>query len=160
MDKRKASARSARSDPFVRAFRFIEKHPQVRRVGPLVDRNDGAKEVDVDFEVNLPSAWLAAGQSGNGVRNIETVRFHFPRTYPLDAPKPSLRPDFDRSHPHIQPYLLDDRVLPCIADIPLSDLLHTEGLRGILNQTAIWLDNAALGTLDDPSAGLGTDPSR
>ena len=37
-------------------------------------------------------------------------------------------------------------------------MLHREGLAGILNQTAVWLERAALGTLIDP--GQGWEPVR
>jgi hypothetical protein len=48
--------------------------------------------------------------------------------------------------------------MPCIADVPLNSLLHQQGFRGILNQTAIWLANAALGTLIDQTQGW--EPAR
>jgi hypothetical protein len=145
-------------DSIVRALLLIQKHPQVRRIGTPVKSEGGAMEIDVDFEVSLPQDWRVVGSSPNGVRHVETVRFHFPSIYPLDAPLLSLRPDFDRSHPHVLPRLLDNRVLPCIAEISLADLLHKEGLRGILNQTALWLDNAAFGTLMNREQGW--EPAR
>ena len=71
----------------------------------------------------------------------------------MDPPELSLRADFTRNLPHMQPWLADGRPVPCIYDGDLAELLHREGLAGILNQTAIWLERAALGTLIDPEQG-------
>ena len=71
----------------------------------------------------------------------------------MDPPQLSLRPDFNRNRPHVQPWLTGGRPVPCIHDGDLAELLHREGLAGILNQTAVWLDRAALGTLMDPNQG-------
>ncbi|THF70013.1 MAG: hypothetical protein E8G75_12730, partial [Sulfitobacter sp. SK025] len=38
-----------------------------------------------------------------GRKRVEPVKLSFPVSYPLFAPRPSLRDDFDRSHPHLQP---------------------------------------------------------
>jgi hypothetical protein len=140
-------------DALARALLLIPQHPEVLAMAEPVLALDGSVDVDVTYRINLPQDWLDAGVSPSGVRSEEVVRFHFPSTYPLDAPVPSLRPDFDRSHPHILPHKQGDRPLPCIADLSLNSLLHQQGLRGILNQTAIWLDNAALGALIDRQQG-------
>jgi hypothetical protein len=141
------------SDAIVRALLLIPQHPQVVEISAPLQTADGGVEVDVTFRVNLPNRWKGDGKSPNGVRSEEILRFLFPMTYPLDAPYLSLRPDFDRSHPHVMPQLYGERPMPCIAEISLDSLLHQQGLRGILNQSAIWLDNAALGTLIDPVQG-------
>ena len=71
----------------------------------------------------------------------------------MDPPELSLRADFSRNLPHMQPWLADRRPVPCIYDGELAELLHREGLAGILNQTAVWLERAALSTLIDPNQG-------
>lgn len=142
------------SDTILRALALVSAHPAVSHVGTpsLVDESDTVA-VDVTFDVNLPNSWRRAGESPSGVRLQELVRLAFPRGFPLEAPEVSLRPDFNRNLPHMQPWLTDGRPVPCLYDGDLSELLHHEGLAGILNQTAVWLERAALGTLIDPQQG-------
>lgn len=130
----------------------IRRHPAVTAVSEAAPHG-GTVGLDVTFRVNLPNAWMAYGQSPNRIRAEEVVRFVFQADFPLHPPTISLRPDFDRNLPHIQPWLVDGRPVPCIVDGPLSELIHHEGLQGVLNQTAVWLDRAALGQLIDPEQG-------
>ena len=142
-----------------RALALIPEHPGVDAVGAAqIDETSGIVTVDVTFAVNLPSEWRRQGESPSGVRLREEVRFAFPGGFPMDPPELSLRADFSRNLPHMQPWLTDGRPVPCIYDGELAELLHREGLAGILNQTAVWLDRAALGTLIDP--GQGWEPVR
>ena len=137
-----------------RALVLISEHPGVETVGaPWIDKASGVVTVDVTFTVNLPSEWRRQRESPSGVRFREEVRFMFPSGFPLDPPQLSLREDFVRNFPHMQPWLVDGRPVPCIYDGQLSELLHSEGLGGILNQTCLWLERAALGTLIDPEQG-------
>ncbi len=137
-----------------RALVLISKHPGVHEVGrPLAREGNGALTVEVTFEVNVPNEWRRLGESPSGVRLQEGVPFDFPGGFPMDPPELSLRADFTRNLPHMQPWLADGRPVPCIYDGDLAELLHREGLAGILNQTAIWLERAALGTLIDPEQG-------
>src|SRR6266536_1760284 len=95
-------------DAVARALLLIKRHPEVRSVAePKFDETTGATTIDVVFNVNLPSDWKSNGVSPFGVGEAELVRYVFPAAYPLDAPVVSLRPDFNREHPHIQPYLYD-----------------------------------------------------
>ena len=61
--------------------------------------------------------------------------------------------DFNRNLPHMQPWLIEGRPAPCLYEGSLTELLHEEGLVGILNQTAIWLERAAMDNLLDPEQG-------
>jgi hypothetical protein len=141
-------------DVVTRAIKLIEQHPAVAKVtSAAIDEASEYAAVDVTFRVNLPNAWSARGVSPNGIRTEEVVQLTFSPDFPLSAPSLSLRADFDRNLPHIQPWLDGNRPVPCIYDGPLSELLHHEGLAGILNQTAVWLDRAALGELIDPEQG-------
>lgn len=141
-------------DVIARAIRLIDQHPSVIKIAlPVIDEASASATVDVTFRVNLPNAWSARGVSPNGIHTEEVVQITFSPDFPLTAPSLSLRPDFDRSLPHIQPWLDGNRPVPCVYDGPLSELLHHEGLAGILNQTAVWLDRAALGELIDPDQG-------
>ena len=137
-----------------RALDLISEHPEVRAVGPAeLDKTSGIVTVEATFAVNLPSEWRGRGESPSGVRLQEEVRFEFPSGFPLNPPELSLREDFSRNLPHMQPWLVDGRPAPCIYDGELAELLHMEGMAGILNQTAVWLERAALGTLIDPDQG-------
>src|SRR5437773_7237146 len=132
----------------------MRRHPAVATVSESARDDDrGILALDVTFRVNLPNAWMARGESPNGVRAEEVVRFGFSSGFPLRPPTISLRPDFDRNLPHIQPWLEEGRPVPCIVDGPLSELIHHDGFQGVLNQTAVWLDRAALGQLIDPAHG-------
>lgn len=137
-----------------RALDLICEHPGVRAVGAAeFDEASGIVTVEATFAVNLPSEWRGRGESPSGVRLREEVRFGFPGGFPLDPPELSLRGDFSRNLPHMQPWLVEGRPAPCIYDGELAELLHSEGMAGILNQTAVWLERAALGTLIHPDQG-------
>ena len=134
-----------------RAIELARAHPQVVRAGPFYVGSRAA--VQATFRVNLPSESKQRGASLLGVRLEEPVRFEFPRDYPMQAPELSLRANFSRNHPHIQPWLTDGRPVPCIYEGDIRELLHQEGFAGLLNQTALWLDRAAAGDLIDPEQG-------
>lgn len=142
------------SDTILRALALVSAHPAVSDVATPSLADGGSMVVmDVTFNVNLPNSWRRTGESPTGVRSQEVVRLTFPGGFPLDAPEASLRPDFNRNLPHMQPWLTDGRPVPCLYDGDLVELLHHERLTGILNQTAVWLERAALGTLIDPKQG-------
>lgn len=136
-----------------RALRIIAAHPNVAAVGQETVAKSGAWQVDVDLRVRLPNAWMAEGRSPNGVRAVEPVTLRFPASFPLRAPAVWLRADFDRSLAHVQPGDPGDRPQPCIVYGRPSELLHQQGLAGILNQLVLWLENAAMGRLIDPEQG-------
>jgi hypothetical protein len=96
---------------------------------------------------------MADGSSPNGIQSVEFVTFAFPAAFPLLAPRLFLRRDFDRSLAHVQPGSLEDPPEPCIVDGSLSELTQQRGLFGIVDQLALWLENAALGRLIDPVQG-------
>ena len=135
-----------------RALAVTASHPQVASVTSL-RTTDGTTKLELTFDVNLPSESKRKGETPSGVRLKEPVRFDFPRDYPRQAPSPSVRADFSRAHPHLQPWLNDGRPVPCIYEGELTELFHAEGFAAILDQTALWLDRAAAGTLIDPAQG-------
>ena len=146
-----ASERAPWSARFHRAIALARAHPQVMSAGPFDVGSRAA--VQATFRVNLPSESKQRGVSPSGVRLEEPVRFEFPGDYPIQAPELSLRADFSRNHPHMQPWLTDGRPVPCIYEGDIRELLHQEGFAGLLNQTALWLDRAAAGDLIDPEQG-------
>lgn len=136
------------------ALKVISEHPQVQNDGKHeVAEVGGVVRIEVTFKVNLPNAWRAKGKSPSGVTLRETVRFDFPNGYPLFPPELSLRADFSRNVPHMQPWTVEGRPVPCIYDGEMSELLHLGGFASVLNQTAVWLHRAALGDLIDPNQG-------
>ena len=137
-----------------RALAVISNHPSISHVGtPAPNEASGTTAIDVTFDISLPSEWKRNGESATGVRLRESVRFYFPVEFPLRPPVLSLRVDFNRRLPHMMPLLMGGCPVPCIYDGDLAELLHKEGVAGILNQTATWLEHAALGTLIDPEQG-------
>lgn len=137
-----------------RALRQIAQHPHVSSIEPQATGDDTSHEVIVQVETNLPSAWRANGVSPEtGVRLVEPVRLVFPRTFPGDAPRVYLRPDFNRSLPHIQPGAPEGPVEPCYLEGDPRELLHRQGILGIINQLVVWLERAAKNELIDPQQG-------
>ena len=138
----------------LRVLAQMASHPSVSNVGaPVLNETSSATEVEVTFDVSLPNEWKLNGESPSGVRLKEIVRFNFPAQFPMIPPGLFLRKDFNRNLPHMQPWLTNERPVPCIYDGSLTDLFYQKGMTGIVNQTAVWLEHAALGTLIDPNQG-------
>ncbi|MGK3962063.1 hypothetical protein WMF38_54290 [Sorangium sp. So ce118] len=137
-----------------RALRLLVQHPNVQRLGEVaLDAKTGVTTVFVYLRVSLPNAWMASGVSPNGIRAVETITLAFPRSYPIDPPKIHLRADFERSLAHIQPGALTEAPVPCIYDGDLREFFQRQGIAGVMNQLVVWLENAALDRLIDPSHG-------
>ena len=109
--------------------------------------------VELTWVVSLPRKFVKAGQSATGVYEAEQVFYCFPSDYPAHAPTISLRKDFPTDLPHINPHQLGDFVPPCVSETPLSELLHSQGLWGVIEATDEWLKNAASNELHDPAQG-------
>ncbi len=143
-----------RGNDLQRPLALVASHPAVSNVGPPShDEERGITSVNVTFDVSLPNEWRRCRRSPSGVRLQEVVRFDFPIEFPMNPPRLSLRADFNRNLPHMQPWLDDGRPVPCIYDGDLADLLHQNGLASFVNQTAVWLERAALDKLVDPEQG-------
>lgn len=143
-----------------RAQSIIHAHPAVvTSAPPFHDSQSGAIQISVTVAVNLPNKWWADGESPSGIRRHEMIRLDFPRDYPWQPPEVSLRTDFSRNAAHMQYWLTsDNRPVPCIVDGCLSEFFFQQGLRGVLNQTVVWLERAAEGILIDPVQGW--EPTR
>lgn len=109
--------------------------------------------VGLEFDVGLPSEWRALGASLSGVRSKERVQLRVPASFPGVPPTVSLRRDFNRDLPHMQPWLEEGRAVPCLLDGDVGELLQARGFSAILDQIAIWLQRAALGELMDGRQG-------
>ena len=137
-----------------RSLRIIRAHPNVvAATAEILDARSGSWAAGIEVRIGLPNAWAADGQSPGGVRVVEPVRLVFPGLFPVRPPIIYLRRDFDRTLAHVQPGDAADPPEPCIVDGSLAELLHEQGLPGILNQLVYWLENAALGRLIDPKQG-------
>ncbi|PWE35001.1 thiamine biosynthesis protein ThiF [Pelagicola sp. LXJ1103] len=136
-----------------RAIRSLDKHPQV--VGIDIEPRAGDESpVDVTLQIKseLPSRFR--GESPSGVRRVEPVKLSFPVSYPLFAPRPSLRNDFDRSHPHLQPSADDAAPEPCLVFGSPRELIQSGGgILALLQQLLDWLDRAAMLKLNNSKHG-------
>ncbi|WP_158809562.1 thiamine biosynthesis protein ThiF [Beijerinckia sp. L45] len=136
-----------------RALQLAGTHPSVAAVRVIEDAADGAVTAEIDVRTQLPAAWRMAGVSPFGARGIEVVTFAFPAVYPMRPPFITLRHDFNRGHPHINPGPSNEPPVPCIVDGSLGELLQRRGIEGVLDQLADWLDRASTFTLNDPTRG-------
>lgn len=144
----------ARGSLIARTLQIIVAHPNIAEVSPVrPDPETGAWEIDAALRLGLPNAWIADGESPNGVRAIETVTIRFPAEFPLRAPIIRLRQEFDRSLAHVLPGGPATRPRPCVFDGDVSELLQQQGMAAILNQLVQWLEKAALDQLIDPVQG-------
>lgn len=142
------------SGAITRALSAIALHPYVLRVGETIkDAKTGLVAVNVDMHVDLPNRYVIAGKTPSGVHAVESVTLLFPNAFPLQAPVALLRKDFDRSLAHVQPSTIADRPIPCLFDGSLTELLQRDGILGVVEQLAEWLNRAALGTLINPHHG-------
>jgi len=127
-----------------RAIRTLDKHPQVIGIA-IASRADDDCPVDVTLQIKteLPSRFR--GESPSGVRRVEPVKLSFPVSFPLFAPRPSLRDDFDRSHPHLQPSAAGAAPEPCLVFGSPRELIQSGGgILALLQQLLDWLDRAAM----------------
>ncbi len=141
------------------ARKIIQFHPSVNgKVGVPRSQTNGGFEINFEMSVSLPSRSNKRGITETGVKSREPVILCFPTAYPFQAPAILLRPDFNRSLPHLNPVLGSNEksyIVPCVYDGPLDDLLHQEGdgLSEILNQLSEWFAKAAIDDLIDPRQG-------
>tara|TARA_R100001369_G_scaffold49266_1_gene75911 strand:+ start:2785 stop:5103 length:2319 start_codon:yes stop_codon:yes gene_type:complete len=136
-----------------RAIRTLDKHPQVIGID-IAPRTGDESPADVTLQIKseLPSRFR--GESPSGVRRVEPVKLSFPVSYPLFAPRPSLRDDFDRSHPHLQPSAAGTAPEPCLVFGSPRELIQSGGgILALLEQLLDWLDRAAMLKLNDPKHG-------
>lgn len=140
------------------ALLVFKNHEAVLEITEVECREGGDFFIRAKFDVNLPSRWATAGASPDGVLPYEVVEAYFPVGYPTHAPLFSLRPDFNPKLPHINPHSPGARIPPCILAGSNNELLHSEGLYGLVNQMAEWLKNAGRRSLIN--LGQGWEPMR
>ncbi len=137
-----------------RAVRTIASHSTIQEISEprWIDAGDRVV-IDIKVEVALPNAWRAVGQSPSGVKLLETLTVSFPAAYPRLAPIITLRADFDRSHPHLQPRPAGRPPEPCLIAGSLRELIQARGILGLMTQLDDWLEKAAMLALNDPKHG-------
>jgi len=140
----------------VRALRQMSTHPSV--ISLQVTEAGPTSFAVLQLDTRLPSRWLAEGRSPNGVRATEPVTVRFDPSFPATAPRFFLRPDFDRSHPHIQPRPASQPPEPCLAAVSTDEVQRAQGVHGLLDQLALWLERAARVELIEPKQGW--EPTR
>lgn len=144
----------ALEQPVLRALRLIEAHPAVVQVTAVRSTpDDGFIRATVEIRTEMANGWRAAGVSPSGVREVEPVSFTFSKSFPLFAPRITLRTDFNRSHPHLQPSSLEHDPEPCLVAGSPRELMRLRGMEGLLEQLVLWLDKAATAELIDPKQG-------
>lgn len=136
-----------------RALKLVSAHPSVNDIRLLRELDDGSVIVELDIANELPAAWRAAGESPSGVRVVETVTVSFPASYPAFPPDLTLRADFNRSHPHINPGPASQPPRPCLIAGSPRELIQVRGIDFLIDQLVDWLDKAAMYNLNDPATG-------
>lgn len=135
-----------------RALRQASAHPSVINID--VEANDsGSSVARLTIRSELPARWRASGRSPFGVLRDEKVTVRFPKRFPIAPPTITLRDDFPRNHPHIQPGRSDAPVEPCLVLGSVREILQARGFFGLMEQLADWLDKASSLSLNDPKAG-------
>lgn len=134
------------------AIYWLEEYPSVAELKVKSCTVDGVV-VSTSWKVDLPIKFESVGETDSGVRSIEPVSWMLPWEYPLSAPKPTLRDDFPLTLPHINPIIEGEGVSPCIAEVDLTDLLHSSGIEAVFGAMTHWLNNAASGELLCPVQG-------
>jgi len=135
-----------------RALRQAGAHPSVTAV-TVGKHQDDWTLAEVTIRTELPAAWRAAGQSPFGVRRLETVSFIFWDDFPLTSPWITLRSDFPRYHPHIQPDKAGKPVRPCLVLGSPREVIQARSFIGLIEQLVVWLERAAALELNDPAHG-------
>ncbi|PZP55020.1 MAG: hypothetical protein DI586_08140 [Micavibrio aeruginosavorus] len=143
------------SETVLRAIHDAKQHPSVISIAaPQHNVTSGISSFMLTLEIPLPNAWRASGQSPNGVKLFEEVRFDFSQKFPLKPPEISLRDNFSRELAHLQPWLTaDKRPVPCIVLGDLGEFYINFGVLGIITQLVGWLSKAAEESLIDLDQG-------
>ncbi|MDM7927561.1 MAG: hypothetical protein QUV12_02690 [Blastomonas fulva] len=133
------------------------RHPESRG-GELIGILDGAAQLRLNMNVEMPLDMKVDGKSPFGVQRLEPIDVWLPADYPWSPPRFTLRQDFPRDLSHLQPDSLDKPPRPCLLDGSLEEFFAQFGLAEagafhMIEQLAIWLRRAAVGGLIDPLQG-------
>lgn len=143
----------ASADAANHLLRVAREHPECAGGKVLADLR-----IRLDMKVEMPLHLKADGVSTTGVRTIEPVTFVLPPGYPWRSPSVTLRPDFPRSFPHLQPGSATTLPRPCLVDGSQDEFflqwgLVEYGIFHLIEQVAIWLRKAAIDALIDSAQG-------
>src|SRR4051794_10218159 len=149
-----AKAFKAHANHFLKTAKV---HPEYR--GGIVEEvgSDGARLI-INVNVEMPFPMRARGVSPTGVRRVEDITVELWATYPWTSPQFALRPDFNRSLPHLLPDSRDEPPRPCLVDGSQREFFYNAGsleagIYKLLEQLVEWLRRAAKGALIDPAQG-------
>lgn len=137
-----------------RCFEAIISSPHISASSAKITQVGESVQFDVLVKVRLVNKWRAQGQSPNGVRSLEPVRLTFNAKSTWAPPDISLRHDFSREVPHLQPWTTEDGCpVPCVYWGDFAEFYHQQGITGVITRIAQWLEDAADNTLIDLNQG-------
>ena len=145
-------------EPLARSFLAMAlRHPECRE-GELLSLDGGLARLRLMMNVEMPLDMKVDKVSPIGVRRTEPVDVLLPADYPWSPPKFTLRDDFPRNLPHLQPDAVDKPPRPCLLDGSPEEFFAQFGLAEagafhLVEQLALWLRRAAVGGLIDPAQG-------
>lgn len=139
--------------PLQWAFRTLREHPHILALSVFRISSDDARVLALfTLLTNLPGRWQS--ESPSGVRREEVITMSFGLDYPQSSPRPYLRDDFNRAHPHLQPRPPTCLPEPCLVDgSPREFVQATGGINGLTDQLVLWLERASEVNLIDPAQG-------
>lgn len=137
--------------------RVAEKHDECTDA-KIIDIGNSSAIVNINLNVQMPFQYRVDGQSPNGVYNNETISVLLLEQFPWLPPFFSLRMNFPRNLPHLQPGKITEPPEPCLIDGSIREYFFQFGLAEVgvfhlIDQLAIWLRKAATSSLIDYSQG-------
>ncbi|WP_395612217.1 ThiF family adenylyltransferase [Allosphingosinicella sp.] len=137
-------------------LRVALDHPEC--MGGELVVSDSGTAVRLDIRVGMPLHFKPDGVSATGVRAVEPVLLTLPVDYPWQSPRVTLRQDFPRNFPHLQPGPASALPRPCLIEGDQNEFflqfgLVESGVYQLVEQVAVWLRKAAINDLIDPVQG-------
>lgn len=143
-------------DAAEQVLRVARDHPEC--VGGELASTDAGIVVRLDIRVGMPLHYKPDGVSATGVRTVEPVLLTLPADYPWISPLVTLREDFPRGFPHLQPGPATSLPRPCLVEGNQNEFflqfgLVEYGVYQLVEQIAVWLRKAAVNDLIDLEQG-------
>lgn len=137
--------------------RVAQKHGECLAT-EIINSDESAAQIKLEFNVQMPFQYRVDGESPNGVRKTEIVIAYLTKRFPWATPIFTLRMDFPRDLPHLQPGNITKFPEPCLIDGAPREFFFQFGLAEVgifhlIDQLAIWLRKAATSSLIDYSQG-------
>lgn len=137
--------------------RVAQKHGECL-AAEIINFDETAAQIKLEINVQMPFQYRVDGESPNGVRKTEYVIAYLTKRFPWATPLFTLRMDFPRDLPHLQPGRITEFPEPCLIDGAPREFFFQFGLAEVgifhlIDQVAIWLRKAATSSLIDYSQG-------